>query len=531
MNRTLPIPALRPTRATGKWIAAAVGLAATAGVVYLVWFLGFRQVIPDYPDTTVHFKYGSLGNEADDGIPYWIWLVLPRVFPEYLPGDGGYAAFGMVWEEAQHTSGGEFLPGGGPPPTPGNPGYSVPVGFSVRTVGTIPLVAMNCALCHTTAVRRPGDVAPRLFPGGPAQQLDPQGYIRFLSKCAHDPKFTADRLLPEVTYNVKLNPLEQSLYRHVVIPRTKRGLLDLARRYAWMETLAIDDGLEPKGRRTDWGRGRIDPFNPVKFNVLGLDPAKDNTTGNADMVPIWNLQPREGMALHWDGLNDTIREVMLSSAIGDGSRLNTIELPGLMRVENYLRTLQPPRFEAVFGSNPADHALAETGRLVYHREKCDECHDFGARRTGTIIPVEEVGTDIQRRRLWTAEAAARYNAYARDYPWKFHHFRGTDGPGGGYASVPLDGVWIRAPFLHNGSVPTLRDLLEPPANRPKLFYRGNDLYDVENGGFVSDRPAEGLRRFTRFDTTERANGNGGHVYGTTLPDGEKRALVAYLKTL
>ncbi len=55
----------------------------------------------------------------------------------------------------------------------------------------------------------------------------------------------------------------------------------------------------------------------------------------------------------------------------------------------------------------------------------------------------------------------------------------------GYVAQYLDGIWLSAPYLHNGSVPTLRDLLRPVAQRPAVFYRGYDLYDPANVGFVS----------------------------------------------
>jgi hypothetical protein len=528
-SSTAPRQIVRPRRPKGPWlfVAALLVLAVAAGA--LVWYAGYREVETHYASDEDHYKYGSIGNEADSGIPYWVWLVLPRAFPEYLPGDGGYASIGMVWEQP-HTTGEEVHPGGGCPPAGQLYGYSAPVGFSVKTIGIVPRIAMNCAMCHTTAVRRPGDLSPTLFPGGPSHQLDSQAYLRFLFRCAHDPKFTPDVLMPLIAYNVDLSPPEKLLYETVIIPRTRQGLLDLERTYAWTDHLApINDGKEPQGRRTDWGRGRIDPFNPVKFPVLGLDPSTDATTGNSDMPPIWNLKPREGMALHWDGLNTTVREVVLSSAIGDGSRPNTIDMKGLERVEAYLKALQPPKWTEMF---PApDAALVSRGKDVYRREQCHVCHDFGEKRTGTVIPVEEVGTDPERHKLWTDEAARRYNAYAEGYPWKFKDFRGTSGPGGGYASVPLDGVWVRAPFLHNGSVPTLADLLKPPGLRPKAFYRGNDVYDPVAGGFVSDKERDGWRRFTRFDTSLRANGNGGHEYGVKLPDDDKKALVEYLKTL
>ena len=99
--------------------------------------------------------------------------------------------------------------------------------------------------------------------------------------------------------------------------------------------------------------------------------------------------------------------------------------------------------------------------------------------------------------------------------------------------MPLDGLWLRAPYLHNGSVPTLRDLLEIGDNRPKEFYRGYDVYDPIKIGFVSDVAEEGGRKYFRFDTAIPGNGNRGHegkYYGTELSAEEKDALVEFLKT-
>ena len=79
-------------------------------------------------------------------------------------------------------------------------------------------------------------------------------------------------------------------------------------------------------------------------------------------------------------------------------------------------------------------------------------------------------------------------------------------------------------------MPTLRDLLEPPERRPAAFYRGYDVFDQASVGFVSDVASRRRQVFTRYDTTIPGNGNSGHVYGTTLPDDDKRAIVEYLKT-
>ena len=104
--------------------------------------------------------------------------------------------------------------------------------------------------------------------------------------------------------------------------------------------------------------------------------------------------------------------------------------------------------------------------------------------------------------------------------WQFHNYRKSTG----YANHPLDGIWARAPYLHNGSVPTLADLLLPPAERPRAFFRGCDTFDAERVGFV-------CKAGTEIRTELAGNGNGGHVYGTTLSGAERRALLEYLKTL
>jgi len=119
----------------------------------------------------------------------------------------------------------------------------------------------------------------------------------------------------------------------------------------------------------------------------------------------------------------------------------------------------------------------------------------------------------------------QYSLYP-DSAYRFSHFRKTNG----YANQPLDGIWLRGPYLHNGSVPTLRDLLDAPEARPTAFYRGNDVFDQARVGFVSNVPSLNGQTFTLYDTSLPGNGNGGHVYGTSLADAEKRAIVEYMKT-
>ncbi|HLL04520.1 MAG TPA: di-heme-cytochrome C peroxidase [Myxococcaceae bacterium] len=95
-----------------------------------------------------------------------------------------------------------------------------------------------------------------------------------------------------------------------------------------------------------------------------------------------------------------------------------------------------------------------------------------------------------------------------------------------YKARPLNGTWASSPYLHNGSVPTLYDLLLPPAQRPQTFAVGRWEYDPRKVGYVSD----GQVPFV-FDTRVTGNSNRGHEFGVTLPDADRWALVEYLKTL
>jgi len=96
-----------------------------------------------------------------------------------------------------------------------------------------------------------------------------------------------------------------------------------------------------------------------------------------------------------------------------------------------------------------------------------------------------------------------------------------------YRARPLDGIWATAPYLHNGSVPTLADLLKPAAQRPATFFVGDCEIDPVNVGCdTTQRPGAFL-----FDTSKPGNHNTGHEHGTTLSPDDRAALLEYLKSL
>ncbi|MDH4066933.1 MAG: cytochrome c, partial [Acidobacteriota bacterium] len=388
-----------------------------------------------------HFKYASVGIEQEEGLPYWIWQALPRLFPDLLP--GGYGALGFVWE----------------------PGRELPVGFSKRDVLGTSRVAVNCAFCHTATYRRSPDEGRRIVSGGAATRIDPQRFSRFLESAAADARFDAAAMLAVIDQMGTLSWIDRLTYRFVLIPGTRRALLRHREEFSWMDSRPV------------WGPGRIDPLNPFKFRQL-RQPL-DDTVGNADITPLWALGLRDGRAFHWDGINPSLREVLIGSAIGNGASVTSVDLESVETVGRWLAGLRPPPYPY-----PTDPVLVERGHLTY-ADACASCHDAGGARLGEVIPIGEIGTDRHRLDTWTAASAAAFNGLAAGQSWQPRGYRKT----AGYVAMPLAGVWLNAPYLHNGSVPTLVDLLEPAERRPRRFVRGYDVYDPRRVGFVAEGAA------------------------------------------
>lgn len=475
---------------TGKLVAS-IALAAVAFVVVAVAAgIATRNVPERHANIEDQFKYGSIGAEERFGVPYDLWLVLPKVFPQYLPNrpGEGYAKIGFIYETPTSTR---------------------PIGTSLRE-DPIARVGLNCAVCHTGTVRDAPGGQPKIYLGMPAQQFDIQSYSRFLFACAKDPKFNADTLIPAMqSADPNFSSFDAFLYRYLVIPRAHDALNQQAQDFAW------------EASRPPEGPGRVDTFNPYKQTFFHADLTKDDTIGTADLPSLWNQKIREGKWLHWDGNNSSVDERNKSAALGAGASPQSLDLDSLNRIADWIWTLPAPAFP----KDKIDAAKAQAGSAIYQAQ-CASCHDINSPLVGQVTPISQIGTDPARLDSFTPELAQEMDTLGTGYFWKFTHFRKTDG----YANQPLDGIWLRAPYLHNGSVPTMRDLLKPPDQRPKVFYRGYDVYDYQNMGFVSTGP-DAEKAGVQYDTSLKGNGNGGHVYGTTLSPTDVDALVEYMKTL
>jgi mono/diheme cytochrome c family protein len=457
------------------------------------WYKFFREEPqPDWitQDPEMRFKYGSIGAERDAGIPYWIFYVLPRMFPEYLPGPTGLASLGVSWEQGQE----------------------LPIGFTKKVVG-FARVGNNCAACHSTSWRRSLDENPTFVNAGPGHTLNLEAFFKFLVDCAKDPRFNADNIMREINLVTGLSFADSVIYRFLLIPITRKRLLEREAQFKWIYHAPFPE----------WGRGRDDAMNLTKYFMIELP--MDDSFGPTDIPSIWNLKKydAEGTTMNWSGDSHDAYSVIIDSALGllgAAPKSNAEFIAEVKWLEQYLRGKPPPKYPF-----PIDQALAGAGKAVFDA-RCASCH--ASERTGRRMPLAAVRTDPERMKTWNADNAVAANKVVSGFGIDRKGL--VEAPLEGYNPPFLDGLWLRAPYLHNGSVPNLRELLEPAAKRSKVFWRGYDVYDPANVGFDS-QSADAQRVGTKHDTALRANSNAGHEFGVDLPARDKEALLEYLKTL
>ncbi len=470
-------------------------------ILVLAWPLLTART-PQYSNINDHFKYGSIGGASTMGIPYWIWQVLPVMFPEYLP-TGEYSLPGTGYTQLGFIQ---------------EPGQDLPIGFAKDTNLGLEVVTNNCALCHVGSIRDLPESLPQVVTTMPSNTVNLQAYFQFITRVADDPRFNAREMIPYIKQlGADLNPLQSVLYRFIAIPQTRALLSVQADKLSFLDAQPL------------YGPGRVDTFTPYKTRTFNINlddlPAQEIAGAASDFPSIWQQRPREGMNLHWDGDNTSVAERNKSAALALVSPTN-INLDSITRVADWLWDLPAPQYPYAVNED-----LATKGQAIFDNN-CARCHAFGSKGVGQVTPIEEIGTDPGRLNSYTYDFASNQYTLFADITYKgedqrFTHFRKTNG----YANHPLDGLWLRSPYLHNGSVPTLQDLLKSPEDRPDKFYRGNDVYDPENVGFVADVEAANGSQFFEYDTSLPGNGNEGHGYGTALPDQDKAALVEHLKTL
>jgi cytochrome c553 len=269
--------------------------------------------------------------------------------------------------------------------------------------------------------------------------------------------------------------------------------------------------------------------------------------------------------------------------------VNSANFPGLLTLEELIRKIGPPQWPWT-----VNNTLADQGEAVFNRPTasggCVDCHGIKPGITRPInqktwaTPVIDVGTDTHEYDILTRMAktgvlkgvstladrtplkhedaainilgialTGSIEQFCLEHPIDcvvggsskrlesspivgslkdLYKLRGlAAGIGRAYESRVLEGIWAAAPYLHNGSVPTLAQLLTPSAQRVQTFAVGPD-YDQVNIGLAATQTQFGYTfQATGCDDLDSGNSNCGHEYGTTLSESDKQALLEYLKTL
>ena len=250
-------------------------------------------------------------------------------------------------------------------------------------------------------------------------------------------------------------------------------------------------------------------------------------------VPAWWLL-RKKATMYYDGRTDarsvrTNMQFLLGELTLDQFR--ALE-PTFRDIQAYLKSLTPPKYPF-----PIDAARAGRGRLVFEKT-CARCHGtYGPDGSypNKVVPLDVIGTDPERARGLSDRFVAHFNA-----TWFAERYK-VDETMVGYQAPPLDGIWATAPYLHNGSVPTLYHLLNS-SERPARFRRppSTDFahYDRDKVGWtfepVDSPPDPTLPPFEArflYDTSRFGLSNRGHTFGDKLSEAERMDVIEYLKTL
>ncbi len=246
-----------------------------------------------------------------------------------------------------------------------------------------------------------------------------------------------------------------------------------------------------------------------------------------DTPPWWLLKKKNAMFYNGYGRGDFGRFLMASNllTVNDTAESRSVDehMPDLLA---YLYSIEPPPY-----TRPINEELAATGKVIFNKS-CSSCHGkYGEEESypNLLIPQSIIRTDslLYQSNYSNPQFVNWFNKSwftSGDHPARLEAFKG-------YMAPPLDGIWITAPYLHNGSVPTLEALLNSRL-RPRYWSRDfkNPIYDYEAIGWKFAEQPHGNTPGT-YNTDLPGYGNYGHYFGDKLSDAERKAVIEYLKTL
>ena len=305
---------------------------------------------------------------------------------------------------------------------------------------------------------------------------------------------------------------------------------------------------------------RIDGIAPhIRTQTVGMNPAtnlswalmayRDPATMSWSERPLLEPPPETPVPLRtppwwWMGK----KNAMFYTTIGRGDHARYMLFASLLCADTveelqqidayapdiraYLESLDPPSFP-----DDLDPDLVADGRTLFEAN-CANCHGtYGANPSypNRVIPLDQIGTDPLYAETMTDGSLDRFYDWVQRSP---HGGTVRAAPAAGYIAPPLDGIWAAAPYLHNGSVPSLTALLDSQL-RPRYWRHTEErVYDTETVGWQHETLETGkagattaAERTRIYDTTLPGYSNSGHTYSDDLNQQQRRALLEYLKSL
>jgi len=473
------------------------------------------------------FLHGSMSTEV---VPERVLRAFIKIYPDLFPASD-LAYLGLIPD----------------------PQFGWPIGFSrkaeVKHLGGQSAVGINCASCHMAQITSSGTKQTIRVLGATShfnveaffgavlvstfKTSEPANMKLFLNAYFANPALDAawEAQQAKITERMAADPVGGKDIAPGELHQIEPGELELATAATGLPELAhsmlklfhnlraalhVPDQPPDKAPPAS-GPGRNDAFGLLSAALLNQPQPYAPTKFGL----VWNVDQRTWV--HWDGNTKSPIARNLLASLGLGAPLHgkraDLDFATVKRQTDLSESIRPPKYPFAI-----DHAAAKRG-AVHWESKCASCHG-GPESDKRLYSIAEVGTDSHRAELFTEKQAEGFNKFLAELeavgyePPKEFGVRST----GKYFAATLGGVWARSPYLHNGSVRTMQELLTPPAQRAKTFHRGSQEYDANQMGYTD-------AGVYVFDTAGDGNSNSGHDYGTKLSSEQKRDLMEYLRTL
>lgn len=429
-------------------------------------------------------------------------------------------------------------------------------------------VGLSCSACHSGQVLIQGRT---VHIDGGQSLID---YTRFEVELLASLKATLNQPEKWQRFMGRLAHTQKNLDSNSVKQQIDNRIRELDIRYAINAT------------PVPYGHGRLDAFGQI-FNAIAVEalniPENKRVPDAPTSFPVlwdashldvvqWNASaPNKEPGPLAQNATTALAVYGIVDVLGHARTYpSSIQIKNLGYIQRGFYKLTSPKWPEELAGK-LDAPLKTQGEKIY-QQQCSQCHgvvnsnDPKRKLVAVATPAAEVGTDARMVNNFTedsvktgelegkhfalwfgdkfAKEATRLDVVMHvtlgallHHPWdsfcafieEFANNKSRTLPANihYYKARPINGIWASAPYLHNGSVPTVYDLLLPAAQRPTQFFVGNrELDAVKVGNQTTAVEAASL-----FDTRLVGNSNVGHEYGTQLNEPERMALLEYIKSL